>query len=272
MKTTSTLLLATLIGLANTSLIAQTQQGGNGPRNTPPQNREARMIQQHDANNDGVLSGDELPPRMQQEKSSLDTNNDGSLDTKELANMQRLGRGPNNGQGNSNIVRNGQGRGPGNGRGQAQINNPSQRGAGQGQFNAQKPRNQGNTFGPQQGQRRQGVQQVNPTPQGRQFQNQANTGRGNGNGQGFQQGGNRSFAVMDANGDGVIDRTEWNQTRNQRGNATGQGQGYGRMQQGQNQVQGQGQGLGRGPGQGQGQGYGRGYGQGGNRQGPPQSR
>lgn len=43
-----------------------------------------RMFQQRDANGDGKLEGDEIPPPMKERASMIDTNGDGALDKEEL--------------------------------------------------------------------------------------------------------------------------------------------------------------------------------------------
>jgi Ca2+-binding EF-hand superfamily protein len=44
----------------------------------------ARFLKDHDTNNDGKLSRDELPPRMQKEFTEIDTNKDGFISLDEL--------------------------------------------------------------------------------------------------------------------------------------------------------------------------------------------
>ncbi len=51
-----------------------------------------RMFEQRDANGDGKLSGDEIPERMRDRLSVIDTNGDGSLDKSEVEKaMARMG-------------------------------------------------------------------------------------------------------------------------------------------------------------------------------------
>ena len=72
-----------------------------------------RMVEQmmaRDANDDGKLSGDEIPERMRRGMDRIDTNGDGALDEAEIkALAERFGQGQGRGQGR------GRGRGEGGG-------------------------------------------------------------------------------------------------------------------------------------------------------------
>lgn len=57
-----------------------------------------RMFEQRDANGDGKLEGEEIPPQMQERTAMIDTNGDGALDMSELKvaaqrMRERMGRG-----------------------------------------------------------------------------------------------------------------------------------------------------------------------------------
>jgi len=84
----------------------------------------AQMFDRADANKDGKLSGEEIPPFMRERLESIDTNKDGSLDKAELeAGMGRMreGRGGR-----------GEGRGEGQGRGEGGRRRPDAEGEGEG--------------------------------------------------------------------------------------------------------------------------------------------
>lgn len=84
----------------------------------------AQMFERADANKDGKLSGEEIPPFMRERLESIDTNKDGSLDKAELeAGMGRMreGRGGR-----------GEGRGEGQGRGEGGRRRPDAEGEGEG--------------------------------------------------------------------------------------------------------------------------------------------
>lgn len=58
----------------------------------PGKEMMARMFEQHDADKDGNLSGDEIPERMQQKLARIDENGDGDIDKSELEKaMARMG-------------------------------------------------------------------------------------------------------------------------------------------------------------------------------------
>lgn len=79
--------------------------GGSGSGQGGPGGREflAQMMERADADKDGKLSGDEIPPFMRERLEQTDTNKDGALDKAELEAV---------------AARMGEGRGPGRGRGQ----------------------------------------------------------------------------------------------------------------------------------------------------------
>ncbi|MEO1970398.1 MAG: hypothetical protein ABGX07_02525 [Pirellulaceae bacterium] len=81
----------------------------------------ARMMQ-NDKNNDGKLSKDEVPERMQAIFGRADANNDGFLTKDELTKMvqQRGSRGGDRGRGDESGGRGGRDRGDGGGRGRPQ--------------------------------------------------------------------------------------------------------------------------------------------------------
>lgn len=49
-----------------------------------------RMFEQRDANKDGKLEGDEIPPQMMPRLEMIDTNQDGAIDAEEMKSMQRM--------------------------------------------------------------------------------------------------------------------------------------------------------------------------------------
>ena len=49
-----------------------------------------RMFEQRDANKDGKLEGDEIPPQMMPRLDMIDTNQDGAIDAEEMKSLQRM--------------------------------------------------------------------------------------------------------------------------------------------------------------------------------------
>lgn len=67
------------------------------------------MLERHDANSDGKLTGDEIPERMRENLERVDTNNDQAVDKAELEQMARRiaeQRGPR-GEGGPRVPREG---------------------------------------------------------------------------------------------------------------------------------------------------------------------
>ena len=76
-------------GMAGEGKPREGRPGANGP---PGKEMMARMFEQRDADNDGKLSGDEIPERMQQNLARIDENSDGVIDKSELGKaMARMG-------------------------------------------------------------------------------------------------------------------------------------------------------------------------------------
>jgi Ca2+-binding EF-hand superfamily protein len=71
---------------AATFAVAQNQAGKatNPGGENAPRFDAARFLKDHDKNNDGKLSKDELPPAVQDEFKQIDTNNDGFVTQEEL--------------------------------------------------------------------------------------------------------------------------------------------------------------------------------------------
>jgi Ca2+-binding EF-hand superfamily protein len=62
----------------------QNQPGGQAGGQNPPRFDSDRFFKDHDRNNDGKLSKDELPAQAQQDFDKMDTNKDGSISKDEL--------------------------------------------------------------------------------------------------------------------------------------------------------------------------------------------
>ena len=88
-------------GYLEPSEIEAMMQRGAG-RNRPPGGPGGLM--RWDADGDGMLSMEEVPPQMARRFEPLDTNGDGLLDQEELSAMRGQGRGPN-GRGNGKLER-----------------------------------------------------------------------------------------------------------------------------------------------------------------------
>ena len=67
--------------MAREGMPREGQPGANG---APGKEMMARMFEQRDVNKDGILSGDEIPERMQQNVSRMDENGDGAIDKSEM--------------------------------------------------------------------------------------------------------------------------------------------------------------------------------------------
>jgi Ca2+-binding EF-hand superfamily protein len=80
--------------------------GGSGPGGFGGGQMAARVLEQNDKDGDGKLTGEEIPERMRQNLTSVDTNGDGSVDKAELEKRMSAmggmvgpgGRGPREGQ------------------------------------------------------------------------------------------------------------------------------------------------------------------------------
>ena len=76
-------------GAAGEGMPREGRPGFDGP---PGKEMMARMFEQHDADNDGKLSGDEIPERMQQKLARIDENSDGAIDRSEMEkSMAKMG-------------------------------------------------------------------------------------------------------------------------------------------------------------------------------------
>jgi collagen type III alpha len=99
----STLTIAALLVATTQTVSAQPPERPQGQQAQRPQGGPADFIERikgFDQNNDGKITKDEMPERMQAMIDRLDTNKDGAIDTKELAALKdRLAQGGQGQQG-----------------------------------------------------------------------------------------------------------------------------------------------------------------------------